>query len=731
MSTFELSRMFKALIIVSTLLIAPLAQVVWAREERGKGEQRGNAEQRQQKDKAPAQSRNQPSSRPAEVARRETTRGNSPPSGPSMNEQIQRTPQALQREITSPRSNQPDSSGPQIRQKPSPGPQVSSPARQFNATKPSSEENRSTFRINTVPSGVEVRRPTSVNPSGQQQVNKPDAGATQRPKPEIGRQIGVPSGRTQESRDEATPRPRVKPEPVRNERDFTRIVSPQPVSKPTPERGRDGVRNNNDGRISPIAVPREKPEPGRNERVATRIVSPQPVSKPTPERGRDNGRNNNDGRISPIAVSREKPAPSSEPETGVSTRPERTVEQSRDRNGLVGRGREDTRDSTGRQENWRTRSTDRQDDSRTSKGPRLFGRSGTDNVSRPSRDIADNRVDFVRSHRRTVAIGSGDHDFRRFRPATTTRVNYEDRISAFGHRHHNNFVFRDRRHLLINRIIWPRYYYPVYYNWGHQYSFHYVYPFYQRRYIFVSLGGFWPDYSCVRYYWYPTHYYGWYGYAPVAYEVPGDTYNYYTYNYYPAQSSATTYYGNSDTGLTPVDSNTFADVREKLSREQKGPDAQTTADTLFDEGVKAFGQGGYTEAADKFAAAMKLAPEDMILPFAYAQALFAQGFYSQAADVLRTALQKVTPDKEGVYYPRGLYLDENTLDEQIDQLTKAAEAIPNDSDLQLLLGYHWLGIGETEKSIEPLAKAKEDYKNFGAASTLLELAGKIKAGETQ
>jgi hypothetical protein len=78
-----------------------------------------------------------------------------------------------------------------------------------------------------------------------------------------------------------------------------------------------------------------------------------------------------------------------------------------------------------------------------------------------------------------------------------------------------------------------------------------------------------------------------------------------------------------------------------------------------------------------------------------------------------------------------MYLDENTLDEQIDRLAKEAESLTDDSDLQLLLGYHWLGVGETEKAIEPLTKAKEDYKNSGAASVLLDLAEKIKAGETQ
>jgi tetratricopeptide (TPR) repeat protein len=249
----------------------------------------------------------------------------------------------------------------------------------------------------------------------------------------------------------------------------------------------------------------------------------------------------------------------------------------------------------------------------------------------------------------------------------------------------------------------------------------------------VSLGGFWPDYSCVRYYWYPTHSYFWYGYSPVAYEVPGDTYNYYTYNYYGQQGAVTTAadYSTSGTGLTPVNADTFADVRAKLSKQDKGPDAKTLADTMFDDGIKAFEQGNYAEAAEKFAAAMQLAPEDMILPFAYAQALFAEGRYTDAANAIRSALLKSSPDKEGVYYPRGLYLDENTLDEQIDQLAKAAEALPGDSDLQLLLGYHWLGVGETEKAYGPLTKAKEDYKNFGAATTLLDLTEKIKAGETQ
>ncbi len=261
-----------------------------------------------------------------------------------------------------------------------------------------------------------------------------------------------------------------------------------------------------------------------------------------------------------------------------------------------------------------------------------------------------------------------------------------------------------------------------------------MYPYYERRFVFVSLGGFWPDYSCIRYYWYPAHEFCWYGYYPVAQQVQygsGDTYNYYTYNYYTTEQPASTGVISGATTVTPVDADTFADVREKLSRQQPEPDAETSADTLFDEGVNAFGRGSYAQAEENFARAMAAAPEDIILPFAYGQSLLAQGKYTQAAEILRLALQKSTPDKQGVYFPRGLYLDENTLMDQIDLLAKAAQNNPSDSDLQLLLGYQLLGVGETDSAIEPLNAARQDSVNSAAAALLIDLAEKIKTGETQ
>jgi len=260
-----------------------------------------------------------------------------------------------------------------------------------------------------------------------------------------------------------------------------------------------------------------------------------------------------------------------------------------------------------------------------------------------------------------------------------------------------------------------------------------VYPYYHRKYVFVSLGGYWPvDYGYVRYYWYPSHLYHWYGYYPIAREVIGDTYNYYTYNYYYGDGTTTTQYGQEADGIRPVDHNTFADVREKLAQQQaQEPNAETLADTYFEDAVKAFENGDYALAAERFAKAMELAPEDMILPFAYAQALFANEKYAEAAQVLRSTLEKVSPEKEGVFYPRGLYSEEDILLGQIDRLVERAELYPFNPDLQLLLGYHLLGIGEIEKAGEPLERAWQDSENAPAATMLLDLLAKIKADNAE
>jgi uncharacterized protein HemY len=121
----------------------------------------------------------------------------------------------------------------------------------------------------------------------------------------------------------------------------------------------------------------------------------------------------------------------------------------------------------------------------------------------------------------------------------------------------------------------------------------------------------------------------------------------------------------------------------------------------------------------------------MILPFAYAQALFADERYTEAAEALRLAMSKVTPDQEGVFYPRGLYTDEDVLFEQIDQLAEKTELYSLDSDLHLLLGYQLLGVGELDDAVVHLRLANQNMVNAEPAAALMNLLEKIRTQQTE
>ncbi len=302
---------------------------------------------------------------------------------------------------------------------------------------------------------------------------------------------------------------------------------------------------------------------------------------------------------------------------------------------------------------------------------------------------------------------------------------YYDRpdLIRYGDRHIHTYY--DPYQRLHHRIIWPTYYYPVYYPFGAGWHLDYVYPYYHRKYVFTSLGGWWPyDYTYRRYYWYGYHPYVWYGYYPVAREVVVGSDNYYTYNYnfYDEDGNYTTY-----SSSTPLEATTQAEVQARLQqRKAAEPAPQTLADTRFDEGVKSFEAGDYATAGVKFDEAMRLAPKDMILPFALAQVLFADGDYRRAAEVLRVALKEVTPEKEGVFFPRGLYANDEVLYGQIDKLLDKADQAGDDSDLQLLLGYQLLGVGETGYAREQLEQARQDPKNAASAGTLLNVVEKME-----
>jgi len=333
--------------------------------------------------------------------------------------------------------------------------------------------------------------------------------------------------------------------------------------------------------------------------------------------------------------------------------------------------------------------------------------------SRPTRKSASPRRTTTITDVRTDSTRL--HSYDAIRPSS---VVYHDRPHLIRHSYHHDYVYRDYHDRIRSRSIWPRYRFALYYGSGPWFTFRYVYPYYHRKYLFISLGGYWPlSYRYTRYYWYGCHPYYWYGYYPIAREVRSPVYNYYTYNYYTAEDG-----GYQQAQVNP-------EIFENIAEQTAEPQEATLADVYFEEAVKAFEAAQYNTAALKFYQALELAPEDMVLPFAYAQALLASEQYSKAAEVLRGALAKVSPEKEGVFFPRGLYPDEESLLKHIDRLAERAAQFSFDADLQLLLGYQLLGIGQHDRAFEPLMNAGKDLKNANAAGVLMELLEKIKTAQ--
>jgi tetratricopeptide (TPR) repeat protein len=380
-------------------------------------------------------------------------------------------------------------------------------------------------------------------------------------------------------------------------------------------------------------------------------------------------------------------------------------------------GRAGTRDTRTRTDRTRTDISREQRDSSTG-DTRVAGlRDG----SRTSRTSERQQRTAITSDTAVAAVRTDGTRSYRYDALRPSRVVYHDRPHSISRTYHHDYVYRDYHNRFRTWTVWPRFRFALYYDCGPWFTFQYVYPYYLRRYMFVSLGGYWPiGYRYTRYYWYGCHPYYWYGYYPVAREVYGSNYNYYTYNYYTDADGS---YEQTRT----VNPNIF----ENLADQTAGPQEPTLADTYFEEAVDAFSAGQYNTAALKFAKAMELAPDDMVLPFAYAQALLASEQYSKSAEVLRGALEKVSPEKEGVFFPRGLYPDEKTLLAQIDRLAELASQFSFDPDLQLLLGYQLLGIGRHDEAVEPLMNAGKDLKDAKAAGVLMQLLEKIKKAESK
>jgi len=201
------------------------------------------------------------------------------------------------------------------------------------------------------------------------------------------------------------------------------------------------------------------------------------------------------------------------------------------------------------------------------------------------------------------------------------------------------------------------------------------------------------------------------------------TSNYYTYNYY---------YGDSgETSGAVLDSSQLNNAQQQFRATEAEPAPEGRADELFNDAVRAFENGSYDRAANLFADAMRIAGDDIVLPFAYSQALFADGQYVSAAQALRTAFENLPADKEDMFYPRGLYPDEETLTQQIDSLGTQVDSRAFDTDLQLLLGYHLVGIGQLDDAALHLQRAAGASENKPTVDKLLRLIERVQNQENQ
>jgi Flp pilus assembly protein TadD len=265
----------------------------------------------------------------------------------------------------------------------------------------------------------------------------------------------------------------------------------------------------------------------------------------------------------------------------------------------------------------------------------------------------------------------------------------------------------------------------ILYSCGPSYTVSYVYPHYFHRYVFVSVGGYWPCYSYARYYWYGCHPYVWYGATPTACVV-GSTENIYTYD-----TPAPLVPGTTVAGVQVPDYDGLNAIGQKIKTDAAvvpptQPDQPTDSDRLFDDGVKAFEAKDYATAIEKLRLALRLDPNDEVLPFAYAQALFAASEYEKAAAVIYTALSEMAPKQQEVYYPRGMYKDEAELNAQIKNLERAVSMDPANAELQLLLGYQFLGIGKYDAALVPLQVAQRNARTAAPASSLILLLEKVQ-----
>ncbi|MHC4528708.1 MAG: tetratricopeptide repeat protein [Planctomycetota bacterium] len=260
--------------------------------------------------------------------------------------------------------------------------------------------------------------------------------------------------------------------------------------------------------------------------------------------------------------------------------------------------------------------------------------------------------------------------------------------------------------------------YSHYYTRPYHRSYYYGYPYYYSlpRYRYYYFG--YPGYYVSPY----SHYY--YDYR---YESPPDVPDEPKYDPNDPYRDVREETERQETREIAEQAKAAAQQAKQTAEQAKRDVQYIKANQYLDNVADAFAEGDYAKAADHAARGLRAEPENAVLPFVYSQSLFANAHYRAAADVLREALRMThIIDEHGVYYSAGFYPDQDTLPEQIDRLSEAADAEPDRADLKLLLGYQLMGMGALDEALGPLQKIQYDYVNGQAAKMLIEVLEKSR-----
>lgn len=215
-------------------------------------------------------------------------------------------------------------------------------------------------------------------------------------------------------------------------------------------------------------------------------------------------------------------------------------------------------------------------------------------------------------------------------------------------------------------------------------------------------------------------------------------YPYYSYGYpyyrdygYPVGGEGPKEYDSSAAQVQQPDYEALSEVREKLEREKAEKEqSEAKAKRFIDEVAEPFAAGDYATAVSKARFAATTMPDDPVLGFVFSQSLFANGEYRRAAKVLRATLAKTDVTRQGVYFPAGLYTNQDVLTGQIAKLRSIVEVDPADADAQLVLGFQLLGLEKYDEAKQVLETAQDDYANTSAAKLLIAVTEQAESRKT-